>query len=85
MAAGFGWTVGGGLKLAATNNTSVKFEYVFIDAPAMTMTWPSGVTSNSFEVRDSIARVGVNVRFQCIDAQSTHQAIAQCLQGDPYG
>src|SRR5262245_23456085 len=60
---GFGWTVGSGVELAVANNVRLKLEYLFIDTPVITLTLPGGVPSSSFEVRDSIARVGLNVRF----------------------
>jgi outer membrane immunogenic protein len=58
---GLGWTVGAGLEFAVTDNTRLKFEYTFLDAPRATLA--GNGYAFTFDLKDSVARVGVNVRF----------------------
>ena len=65
-----GYTVGGGLEYAFTNNWSVKAEYLYVDLgskkttytstdPALAGTSFTGKRDNDF----SVARVGLNYKF----------------------
>ena len=67
-----GWTVGGGLEWALTNNWSVKAEYLFIDfghvaaTGTITNPFPPGYSqgmSTSSDLTAQVARIGVNRKF----------------------
>jgi len=66
----FGWTIGGGVEYAFTNNLSVKAEYLYYDlgrqsVPViLTPVGPAGGSYVSkFDNTGHIARLGVNYRF----------------------
>lgn len=63
-----GWTVGGGLEYAFTNNLTAKAEYLYYDFGDTTAIAPSVIDPSSVAVlkaknRGSIVRVGVNYKF----------------------
>jgi outer membrane immunogenic protein len=68
-----GWTVGGGLEWALTNNWSVKGEYLYVDFGHVTATGtitsalaPGGYShgmSTSSDLTANVARIGVNRKF----------------------
>ena len=59
-----GWTVGGGLEFALTNNLTAKAEYLHVDLGNMNCGFSCGVASgNSVSVREDIVRGGINYRF----------------------
>jgi outer membrane immunogenic protein len=64
-----GWTIGGGLEYALTNNWSVKGEYLYADLGSFSTVGPdftagagTHVTYNH-KYRENIARLGVNYKF----------------------
>nr|WP_047576401.1 outer membrane protein [Methylobacterium sp. ZNC0032] len=66
----FGWTIGGGLEYAFTNNLSVKAEYLYYDLGkqsipvVLTAVGPAGGSYVSkFDNTGHVARVGLNYRF----------------------
>ena len=59
-----GWTVGGGLEFALTNNLTAKAEYLHVDLGNMNCGFSCGVASgNNVSVREDIVRGGLNYRF----------------------
>lgn len=63
-----GWTAGGGVEYAFTNNMTVKAEYLYYDLGRTTVTAnPTagnlGTTSARFDNQGHIARVGLNWKF----------------------
>ena len=67
-----GWTVGGGLEWALTNNWSVKVEYLYLNFGDVTATgtitnqYPPGYSqgiSTSSDLTAQVARIGVNRKF----------------------
>jgi outer membrane immunogenic protein len=59
-----GWTVGGGLEFALTNNVTAKAEYLHVDLGNMNCGFSCGVAAgNNVTLREDIVRGGVNYRF----------------------
>jgi outer membrane immunogenic protein len=64
-----GWTMGGGLEYAVTNNWSLKAEYLYMNLGSIAVTatdpinFPGQSATYSFRHRYDIARGGVNYRF----------------------
>jgi len=65
-----GWTVGGGLEWAFTNNISLKAEYLFLDFDDTTVritstnaSFPTDFIDFNFRHQYHTARVGINYRF----------------------
>jgi len=65
-----GWTVGGGIEYAFTNNWSAKAEYLYADFGNFTQSIPSciicGVGSDiavTHKYTENIGRVGLNYKF----------------------
>jgi outer membrane immunogenic protein len=58
-----GWTVGGGLEYALTNNWTAKAEYLHVDLGNLNCGFSCGATNNSVSVRSDQVRGGVNYRF----------------------
>ncbi len=70
-----GWTVGGGVEYALTQNWSIKAEYLYADLGRRTTTtdnliayggeysFPASAFTHSVDPRINIARVGVNYKF----------------------
>jgi outer membrane immunogenic protein len=70
-----GWTVGAGAEYALMNGWSVKGEYLYVDlgrvsttsnnltAFAPAVAFPTSVFTHSINLRENIARVGLNYKF----------------------
>ena len=63
-----GWTVGGGIEYAVTNNWSAKIEYLHVDLGSVNFNaannlFPIFTASNSVYIREDIVRVGLNYKF----------------------
>jgi len=64
----YGWTAGGGIEYALTNNWSIKGEYLFVDLGNQTVNelnpgFPTFTQLTRNDVKISIARFGLNYRF----------------------
>lgn len=58
----WGWTIGGGLEYAVTNNWTVKAEYLYADFDGQKITYPGGdVASSGFSM--NTVKAGVNYKF----------------------
>jgi outer membrane immunogenic protein len=59
-----GWTAGGGVELALTNNWTAKAEYLHVDLGNMNCGFSCGVVANnSVSLKSDMVRGGVNFRF----------------------
>jgi outer membrane immunogenic protein len=58
-----GWTVGGGVELALTNNWTAKAEYLHVDIGNMNCGFNCGVANNNVSLKSDVVRGGVNFRF----------------------
>jgi outer membrane immunogenic protein len=59
-----GWTAGGGLELALTNNWTAKAEYLHVDLGNMNCGFSCGVVANNnVSLKSDMVRGGVNFRF----------------------
>ena len=59
-----GWTAGGGLEFALTNNWTAKAEYLHVDLGNMNCGFNCGTTSNNnVSVREDLVRGGLNFKF----------------------
>ena len=68
-----GWTIGGGVEYAITNNITIKGEYLYADLGSTSFTsignaavaanFPGVVVSGKFDYNASIFRAGVNYKF----------------------
>jgi outer membrane immunogenic protein len=66
-----GWTAGGGIEVAFTENWTAKIEYLFvglgtISCPAGTicsLVNPAGVSSESVSLNENVVRAGLNYKF----------------------
>jgi outer membrane immunogenic protein len=64
----YGWTAGGGIEVALTDNITAKVEYLFVQAkPTATATVPAllggGTVTESVTINDSLVRAGINLKF----------------------
>ncbi|RDJ25286.1 porin family protein [Bosea caraganae] len=59
----YGWTLGGGLEYAFTNNLTVKAEYLYVDLDKESIVVPGGTFTGSVGTKFSVARVGLNYKF----------------------
>lgn len=59
----WGWTIGGGVEYAFTNNWTAKIEYQYIDLEGSSYTIPSTLGSISADTQLSVLKVGVNYKF----------------------
>jgi outer membrane immunogenic protein len=63
----WGWTVGGGVEYALSDNWSTMFEYDHIDVPTTTVPFPTValISAQNISVGGGInvVKVGVNYRF----------------------
>jgi outer membrane immunogenic protein len=64
----FGWTAGGGLEFAITDNITAKVEYLYVDLQNTSFTCPAGTCAaaaitgtTSFDT--SLVRAGLNLKF----------------------
>jgi outer membrane immunogenic protein len=64
-----GWTIGGGVEWMFAPHWTVKGEYLYVDVPGATFTSvnsafaPATITHTHGDLKESIARVGVNYKF----------------------
>jgi outer membrane immunogenic protein len=59
-----GWTAGGGVELALTNNWTAKAEYLHVDLGNMNCGFNcGGVANNNVSLKSDLVRGGVNFRF----------------------
>jgi outer membrane immunogenic protein len=59
-----GWTAGGGVELALTNNWTAKAEYLHVDLGNMNCGFSCGVVANNnVALKSDVVRGGVNFRF----------------------
>jgi outer membrane immunogenic protein len=59
-----GWTAGGGVEFALTNNWTAKAEYLHVDLGNMNCGFNCGPTaSNNVSLKSDVVRGGVNFRF----------------------
>jgi outer membrane immunogenic protein len=58
-----GWTVGGGLEYAFTNNLSAKIEGLYVNLEDDDITLPGGVVANTGDTDFGVVRAGLNYRF----------------------
>jgi outer membrane immunogenic protein len=59
-----GWTAGGGVELALTNNWTAKAEYLHVDLGNMNCGFSCGVVANNnVSLKSDLVRGGVNFRF----------------------
>lgn len=58
-----GWTVGAGVEFAATDNITLKTEYLYADFGKASYAGPAGGTGGDINVRAHIVRAGVNFKF----------------------
>jgi outer membrane immunogenic protein len=59
-----GWTAGGGVELALTNNWTAKAEYLHVDLGNMNCGFSCGVVANNnVSLKSDMVRGGVNFRF----------------------
>ncbi|MEW6255013.1 MAG: outer membrane protein [Pseudomonadota bacterium] len=59
----WGWTIGGGVEYAFTNNITAKLEYLYIDLDGSTYTIPSTLGSIQADTNTSALKLGVNYKF----------------------
>lgn len=59
----YGWTIGGGLEYAFTNNLTAKIEYLYIDLDKETINVPFGTINTNVETKFSVVRAGLNYKF----------------------
>jgi len=58
-----GWTVGGGIEYAFTNNLSAKIEGLYVNLEDDDITLPGGVVANTGDTDFGVVRAGLNYRF----------------------
>lgn len=58
-----GWTVGAGVEFAATDNITLKAEYLYADFGKANYTGPVGAIPAEVSTKASIVRTGVNFKF----------------------
>lgn len=59
----WGWTIGGGVEYAFTNNWTSKLEYQYIDLDGTTYGIPSTGGSIQADTKASLLKLGVNYKF----------------------
>lgn len=59
----WGWTIGGGVEYAFTNNITAKLEYLYVDLDGSTYTIPSTLGSIQADTNTSVLKAGVNYKF----------------------
>lgn len=59
----YGWTLGGGLEYAFTNNWTAKIEYLYVDLDKESFNVPGGVLTTNVETKFSVVRAGLNYKF----------------------
>lgn len=66
-----GWTAGGGIEFAFTDNVTAKIEYLYVDLGTIScptgthcaVTNAAGVTSGAASLTESLVRAGLNYKF----------------------
>lgn len=58
-----GWTIGAGVEFAATDNITLKTEYLYADFGKATYAGPGGGLNAEVNARAHIVRAGVNFKF----------------------
>jgi outer membrane immunogenic protein len=58
-----GWTIGGGVEFAATDNITLKAEYLYADFGKASFAGPAGLAAADVTTKASIVRTGVNFKF----------------------
>lgn len=58
-----GWTIGGGVEFAATDNITLKAEYLYADFGKANFAGPAGLAAADVTTKASIVRTGVNFKF----------------------
>ncbi len=59
----YGWTLGGGLEYAFTNNWTAKIEYLYVDLDKESLNVPGGTFTSKVETKFSVVRAGLNYKF----------------------
>jgi outer membrane immunogenic protein len=59
----YGWTIGGGLEYAFTNNLTAKLEYLYVDLDKESFNIPGGTLTTNVETQFSVVRAGLNYKF----------------------
>jgi outer membrane immunogenic protein len=59
----YGWTIGGGLEYAFTNNLTAKVEYLYVDLDKESFSVPGGTFNANVETKFSVVRAGLNYKF----------------------
>ncbi|AMJ60820.1 outer membrane protein [Bosea sp. PAMC 26642] len=59
----YGWTVGGGLEYAFTNNLSAKVEYLYVNLDKESYRIPGATLNTDVETKFSVVRAGLNYKF----------------------
>jgi outer membrane immunogenic protein len=59
----YGWTIGGGLEYAFTNNLTAKLEYLYVDLDKESINVPGGQFTSNVETQFSVVRAGLNYKF----------------------
>lgn len=59
----YGWTLGGGIEYAFTNNLTAKVEYLYIDLDKENISLPGGTLTSNVETKFSVIRAGLNYKF----------------------
>lgn len=83
----WGWTVGGGIEYALTDDWTTFVEYNHIGLPAVTASFANVATVNTQTIRvrenADLFKLGVNYKFELADASTLASAIAKRAQ-PPY-
>ena len=58
-----GWTIGGGLEWGFARNWSAKVEYLYMNFGSAGFAFPLSLRTESYSTNVSVARVGLNYRF----------------------
>ncbi|HEY5067541.1 MAG TPA: outer membrane beta-barrel protein [Xanthobacteraceae bacterium] len=63
-----GWTIGGGIEYAMTNNWTIKGEYLYVNLGSVgfagaNIVMPTFTTANSATFKENIGRLGLNYKF----------------------
>lgn len=59
----YGWTLGGGLEYAFTNNWTAKVEYLYVNLDKESYRIPGATLNTDVETKFSVVRAGLNYKF----------------------
>jgi outer membrane immunogenic protein len=59
----YGWTIGGGLEYAFTNNWTAKIEYLYTELEKESFNVPGGTFNQDVQTKFSVVRAGLNYKF----------------------